>query len=1017
MTIRRLLCCLFLLATSHTLFAQEDASFPLPDGTTLQIRFYADNIVRIFHDPSGGPIRDPEAIPPAIILADGADRHPASVKVTDHSAATGRIRVAVKDGRLEIFDGSRSILRQTGAIRHTDDTTEIRFLGQAGARYYGGGTQNGRFSHGGKTIAIENQNSWTDGGVASPAPWFWTTAGYGILWHTFSRGRYTFGDEVVLLHETPLLDLFVMVDAAPVALLRDYYQLTGAPVLLPKFGFYEGHLNAYNRDYWKETSEPGKGVPFEDGKRYVESQKDNGGIRESLNGELPGNYLFSARAVVDRYAAADLPLGWILPNDGYGAGYGQAATLDGNIENLKSFGDYARSKGVEIGLWTQSDLHPVDSLPPLLQRDIEKEVGVAGVRVLKTDVAWVGDGYSFGLNGIADAAAIMEPHARPFIITLDGWAGTQRYAGIWTGDQTGGQWEYIRFHIPTYIGTGLSGQPNVGSDMDGIFGGRNEAVNIRDFQWKTFTPLQLNMDGWGSNEKYPTALGARASDINRKYLKLKSELMPYTYSIAREAVDGLPMVRAVSLAYPDADDFLTRYEFLYGPWFLVAPVYRETAPDADGNDVRDNIWLPEGEWIDFFTERLYTGGVILNHFDAPLDKLPVFVRRGAILPMTTPHNNPSQQDLSRRIYAVYPLGRTAFTEYDDDGRTTAWQRGECATTQIRCKQRGGRVIVTVHPTTGTFEGMVNRRSTEIRIHTAKAPRKVIATVNGERVEATTAYADGVLTVLFPETDITASTLQVKMKGFDPGKPVLVPARKLSGHSSRPEAVTTATSVELIWDSPAPEGSWREIAFAGNTYTHLCGTRFTFEDLQPDTDYTFHFHDRDGQWDTLTLHTQRDPYENAIKGIQARCSAPSQPHQEIENLFDGSIETEIWHTDWGKEAVPFDIEADLGAVFKLDKMEYAPRSDAGNGTLYRGSVSTSLDGKAWSEPMDFQWERDPQPKVLLFNGKEAQFVRLHVDAGIRRFGSGRELFIFKIPGTDGYKRGVFNEKGEAVEKMD
>ena len=58
------------------------------------------------------------------------------------------------------------------------------------------------------------------------------------------------------------------------------------------------------------------------------------------------------------------------------------------------------------------------------------------------------------------------------IVSLDGWAGTQRHAGIWTGDQTGGQWEYIRFHIPTYIGTSLSGQPNVGSDMDGIFGGK-----------------------------------------------------------------------------------------------------------------------------------------------------------------------------------------------------------------------------------------------------------------------------------------------------------------------------------------------------------------------------------------------------------------------------------------------------------------------------------------------------------------------------------------------------------------
>ena len=80
-----------------------------------------------------------------------------------------------------------------------------------------------------------------------------------------------------------------------------------------------------------------------------ESQKDNGGIKESLNGEN-NNYQFSARAVIDRYKQHDMPLEWILPNDGYGAGYGQTSTLEGNIQNLKEFGTYARKNGVQIGL-------------------------------------------------------------------------------------------------------------------------------------------------------------------------------------------------------------------------------------------------------------------------------------------------------------------------------------------------------------------------------------------------------------------------------------------------------------------------------------------------------------------------------------------------------------------------------------------------------------------------------------------------------------------------------------------
>lgn len=577
------------------------------NGQRMTFDFYGPNIFRMFQDNQGGIIRDPEAQPEAQILVDQPRKPISELQIKDEN---GQIRIytdlielqfAKEDGRMKIINRTtqRTVLEEAKPVSYGKGETRLSLQEQPDEYFYGGGVQNGRFSHKGKSISIVNQNSWTDGGVASPTPFYWSTAGYGFMWYTFKPGKYDFGASqkglVSLSHETDYLDVFFMINDGAVPLLNDFYQLTGNPILLPKFGFYQGHLNAYNRDYWKEDE---KGILFEDGKRYKESQKDNGGIKESLNGEK-GNYQFSARAVIDRYKAHDMPLGWLLPNDGYGAGYGQTETLDGNIQNLKSLTDYAHQQGVEIGLWTQSDLHPKPEVSALLQRDIVKEVRDAGVRVLKTDVAWVGAGYSFGLNGVADVAHIMPYYgndARPFIISLDGWAGTQRYAGVWSGDQTGGEWEYIRFHIPTYIGSGLSGQPNITSDMDGIFGGKNPVVNMRDFQWKTWSPMQLNMDGWGANEKYPHALGEPVTSINRWYLKLKSELMPYTYSIAREAVDGLPMIRAIFLEYPNSYTLgkATQYQYLYGPYFLVAPIYKNTAADEEGNDVRDGIYLPEG---------------------------------------------------------------------------------------------------------------------------------------------------------------------------------------------------------------------------------------------------------------------------------------------------------------------------------------------------------------------------------------------------------------------------------------
>ena len=1000
MTLKRILLISALFTAFISLKAQESAQYSMPDGAPLHVIYYGNNIVRLFHDPLGGDIRNPEANPPAEILVPDAMK-PAPAPV---------IGVSVKDGMITVTSGSRTVLRQDSPVSFEDGRTTFSFRDGGGHNYYGGGVQNGRFSHAGKTIAIENQNSWTDGGVSSPAPWFWSTGGYGILWHTFSKGSYTFGEEVKLAHDTPYLDIFVFVDDEPAALLRDYYQLTGNPVLLPKFGFYEGHLNAYNRDFWAEADGL-RGVPFEDGKRYVESQKDNGGIKESLNGELPGNYQFSARAVVDRYEAADMPLGWILPNDGYGAGYGQTETLDGNIDNLRSFGDYARGKGVEIGLWTQSDLHPVDSLPALLQRDIEKEVGTAGVRVLKTDVAWVGWGYSFGLSGIADAAQIMAPYARPFIITLDGWAGTQRYGGIWTGDQTGGQWEYIRFHIPTYIGSGLSGQPNVGSDMDGIFGGGNQFVNIRDFQWKTFTPMELNMDGWGANEKYPQALGAVAALYNRKYLKLKSELMPYTYTIAHEAVNGLPMVRALSLEYPSAPDGLTMYEFLYGPYFLVAPVYKETRPDGSGNDERDGIYLPEGLWLDYFTGEQYKGGQVLNSFPAPLEKLPVFVKRGAIVPMTAPHNNPSQQDLTRRIYDIYPYGSTSFTEYDDDGRTTAYLDGQFSETVVSQSLRGSTVLVEVAPTRGSFDKMVKFRATQLRIHTAGKPGKVKAWIDNRPATATVTYADGVAIVELPKTSVY-SDLRVSMAGFKAPQEAL-PADKITkSYSQAPEAIPSADAITLRWAS----AGFRELEFQGVKYTNILGTEYVLDGLEPQMTYEVGYRDRNGRWGRLEVTTLEDPLADAVSGIVGTCTAPSQGGQGLENLFDFSTSTEMWHTIWSGPSVPFEITADLGAIYQLAFLEYVPRPDAGNGTILRGTVSTSVDGSVWSDPVPVVWERDPMTKKLPLGGREARFVKLSVTAAVGGFGSGKELYLFKVPGTQGYRHGVFNERGEAVESL-
>lgn len=1040
----------------------------LSENQRMTFDFYGENLFRIFQDNTGGIIRDPQAKPEAKILVDNPRRDVSTLVLKEDGEV-----ISIKTASIEVqldkvttlfkvidLKTNKIAFETLNPIAFEKNKVTVFFKENPEEYFYGGGVQNGRFSHKGKIIAIENQNSWTDGGVASPNPFYWSTNGYGVMWHTFKKGFYDFGASeagvVTIHHETDYLDVFFMVNQGAVPLLNDFYQLTGNPVLIPKFGLYQGHLNAYNRDYWTEVEEGG--ILFEDGKRYKESQKETeGGIKESLNGEF-NNYQFSGRAVVDRYNKWDMPLGWLLPNDGYGAGYGQTETLDGNIQNLRNLADYADSKGVKIGLWTQSDLHPKPDVGALLQRDIVKEVRDAKVRVLKTDVAWVGAGYSFGLNGVTDVAQIMSYYgnnARPFIISLDGWAGTQRFAGIWSGDQTGGQWEYIRFHIPTYIGSGLSGQPNICSDMDGIFGGKNLAVNVRDFQWKTFTPMELNMDGWGANEKYPHALGEPATSINRWYLKMKSEIVPYAYSIAKESVDGLPQIRAMFLEYPNTYTLgkSTQYQFMYGPYFLVAPIYQETKADTLGNDIRNGIYLPEGTWIDYFSGEKYEGNKIINNYTSPLWKLPVFVKAGAIIPMVNPNNNILEINNGKRIYELYPQGESKFVEYDDDGETEEYRFGKGVTTEITSSVNNkNKVTITIHPTKGEFRGFIKDKSTEFRINATEKPKKLEAKIGKNKIKLTpvnsfedfasrenvfyydvapnlnkfategSEFGKQVITknpqilVKLASTDITQNEIILTIENF---KFEPADTYKLStGYILAPIAQVTDENTEAYTLTPTwnkvNNVDFYEIEFNGMLYSTIKDTKLLFEDLEPETTYSFNIRsvnkEGNSDWATFSATTKSNPLEFAIKGIEGETTAENQG-RSLSRLFDFE-EGELWHTKYSVNSLPFDLIMDLKTVNQLDKFHYIPRDNAGNGTILRGQVSYSMDKANWTVVDSVIWARDNEIKIFEFKNKPtARYIKLSVTEGVGGYGSGKELYVFKVPGTESYMQGDINNDGK------
>ncbi|MBJ8350048.1 discoidin domain-containing protein [Streptococcus zalophi] len=1070
-------------------------------GEKARVSLYNDHVFRYYIDKTGEFVEDPvpsrEDRPAKIAiktLEDYRDTNSAlgsmSEDETSYKITTDKVQLVFdkQTARLSVFDkvSNNLITKEVLPVQITANKTTQTLSQDDNEYFFGGGMQNGRFTHKGNKINIVNENNWVDGGVASPSPFYWSTKGYGVLRNTFKRGQYDFGTEdpvsMTTTHDEDRFDAYFFVNNTPANLLKDYYELTGSPAVLPEYALYLGHLNAYNRDYWVEVPSNTRGAILLDGKYYKEYQPNQlpeadrpNAIKETLNGE-GDSYKFSARAVIDRYKAMDMPLSWFLPNDGYGAGYGQTDSLDGNIQNLKSFVDYAKENGVKVGLWTQSDLYDTDpSKEVVLHRDIDKEVGEAGIRVIKTDVAWVGPGYSFGLNGVDKGAKLIteksEEHARPFIISLDGWGGTQRSAAIWSGDQTGGEWEYIRFHIPTYIGLGLSGNPNMGSDMDGIFGGANPIINAREYQWKTFTSIMMNMDGWGAKPKTPFSFDDKTTDLNRISLKRKSTLVPYAYSIGHQAsTEGKPIVRAILIDFPDEAINYSKsvqYQYMYGDNLLVAPIYQDTAMQENGDDIRNNIFLPDAsiEWIDFYTGEKYQGGQVLNGFEAPLWKIPVFVKNGAIIPMTNPNNNPTEIDRTNRLITFYPHKDSNFTLVEDDGLTVDYKSGKVAKTLIEShagdSNEKGTAVLTINATEGSFEGFNKNKTTELHVNVSEDVDSVTATINGEavtltRVNSLEAYQNGTNVFFYHEhpimetynpkstevqglrvaqnslvkiklaaIDVSTSKMVVTVNGFinkaaDKEVPEDLAEPTVPTQVETPEELISATSITVVWQ-PVDDADTYDIKRDGVIYTGIKGNSFLFEDLNYGSSHEFSVRAVNAKgvsdWSAVvTAKTSEDPLMNAIEGISATSSMTAQPGQGLEKLFNKQLGDQF-HSQWNQRVTfPATITMDLGGVYQVDYLEYHPRTDGGsNGIITRIFFETSEDGKNWTRDEFYtNWARNSQVKTYRFTAPKARYVRANIAAGYNNFVSGEEILIFKKPGTRMEIVGDINRDGKISE---
>ncbi len=313
----------------------------------------------------------------------------------------------------------------------------------------------------------------------------------------------------------------------------------------------------------------------------------------------------------------------------------------------------------------------------------------------------------------------LRPEKRPFVLTRAGFAGVQRYAAVWTGDNVA-NWEHLHLALSMCLGLGMSGVPFVGFDIGGFEGSPSPELFTRFLQLGALAPLCRNHTCYGTRDQEPWAFGETYEEINARTIRLRYQLLPCLYWLFRQAsITGVPVMRPLLMEFQsDPATWELDDQFLLGSALLVAPVLSE------GTRMRW-VYLPEGEWYDFYSNQRLRGPARVM-VEAPLERIPLFVRAGAVVPMQDPLNFVGEKPLDPLILSVYPSTHVCTDSlYEDAGEGFGYLRGEYACRQVAIASSSRGLRVELSGRLGTYRPP--RRSLLLRVNGLRsAPREVVA---------------------------------------------------------------------------------------------------------------------------------------------------------------------------------------------------------------------------------------------------------------------------------------------------
>jgi alpha-glucosidase/alpha-D-xyloside xylohydrolase len=620
----------------------------------------------------------------------------------------GKLTVTVSPEPLTItvFENQRRVQslvidKQSGTVSFQIADGPVLGLGEGGPQFDRRGNRDEmRNGQGGYRLR-------THGGRAA-IPWLVGTSGWALFIHqpsgafdlTGPEGRF---DPVNAASSLPI-DIFVVTAREPRQIMAEYARLTGYPEMPPlwSLGYLQSHRTLAGPDevMWVARTFRDKKLPC-DALIYLGTDFTPSGWN-THNGEFtwnPKNFP-NPKQMIDELHAQHFKVVLHTVLEG--------RRLTGTVNDPCTAAPLPSGRTAD-GRWP--DDRQVSCYWP-----VHKQLYDVG-----TDGWWPDQGD--GLDGPSrlarhrmyyEGSRQFRPHERPFALHRNGQAGMQRYASfLWSGDVYS-TWETLKTHVSVAINTALTGIPYWGTDIGGFVPTKEYTgeLHVRWFQFGAFCPLfrahgrtwHLRLPwGWNTGEVGPSEVAnytggaanpdeselhnAAVEPICRKYLELRYRLMPYLYSAVREGCQtGMPIMRALWLHYPDdASAFGRGDEYLWGGDILVAPV-------TDKGSSSRRLYLPRGEWYDFWTESKVSGGDEITR-EVDLSLMPLYVRAGAIIPMGPVRQYTSEQVDGPSVVQIYPGADGSFLWYEDDGRSFNFRTGEWMGIQMAWEDRRRRLTL------------------------------------------------------------------------------------------------------------------------------------------------------------------------------------------------------------------------------------------------------------------------------------------------------------------------------------